>query len=585
MQGLGIPSFGQASGTGVRKQRSQRFTVPSHQPGRTRSGDQPSGGDYDSNSTSSSTAAPPVPSLPYMPPPPPVQSLVSPPPPHLHQHHQLVHHYPPPDSYSSGPSPPVDPTSHLSLEFLASPTGMSPYPGPAFTSSQAQAQAPPSSGGPAPGNVSSPLSAGGGATADSGSDEIIETAIVIKSIPFACPKEHLLAVMASLSLPPPFAFNYHFAPEDPTSFRGLAFANYRSPSEAAVVRAAMDGLEIMGRKLRAEFKKQLRPGEKEMIERTKAIKRMRSAQMLATGGTSLGGGGDRERGGGGGGNGGGGWNNRREASDGARTFGQREFVPAAAAGVPPPVPAIPPYYQQHHPQQPPPPHHYLGSQQQQPPPHAPPLPCSYPFQRPPPPQYGYPNGNAGHHHHHHQHHGSISASSSQDPPSVAPTASSFGISGETSDLQQHHHGLGEGGGTTTSSEVSDVGTSVSQRVPTRRSSDGDESAAGSSQVGAGREELDMNDPTTLELYSRVLLFSSDSLRDELAFSRSLSTPQRRTVHLIAQKLGLDHRSVGTGERRCVVVYKRGCAPPLGAGVDADGRQRVPQTEPPRRLAG
>ena len=111
---------------------------------------------------------------------------------------------------------------------------------------------------------------------------------------------------ASLSLPAPFAFNYHFAPEDPTSFRGLAFANYRHPSEAAMVRAAMDGLEIMGRKLRAEFKKQLRPGEKEMIERTKAIKRMRSAQMLAATGSGSG-----ERGGGSGGSQG--WQ-RREAT-------------------------------------------------------------------------------------------------------------------------------------------------------------------------------------------------------------------------------------------------------------------------------
>lgn len=96
---------------------------------------------------------------------------------------------------------------------------------------------------------------------------------MIKNIPFACPKEQLLNIMvrpvprcatslpllspsltppncssqSSLALPPPFAFNYHFAPEDPTSFRGLAFANYRDGHEAGVVRAAMDGLEIMVR--------------------------------------------------------------------------------------------------------------------------------------------------------------------------------------------------------------------------------------------------------------------------------------------------------------------------------------------------
>lgn len=97
----------------------------------------------------------------------------------------------------------------------------------------------------------------------------------------------------------------------------------------------------------------------------------------------------------------------------------------------------------------------------------------------------------------------------------------------------------------------------------------------------------MNDPTTLELYSRILLFSSDALRDELAFSRSLSTPQRRSVHLIAEKLGLDHRSVGDGERRCVVVYKKGFAPPPEVNLAEEENSRqlgMPHTEPPRRVS-
>lgn len=73
----------------------------------------------------------------------------------------------------------------------------------------------------------------------------------------------------------------------------------------------------------------------------------------------------------------------------------------------------------------------------------------------------------------------------------------------------------------------------------------------------------MNDPQTLELYSRILLFSSDSFRDELSFSRSLSPRQRRTVHLIAKKLGLEHKSLGEeGDGRYVVVWKRGTAGPV-----------------------
>lgn len=46
-----------------------------------------------------------------------------------------------------------------------------------------------------------------------------------------------------------------------------------------------------GRKLRAEFKKVLKPGEKEAIERNKALKRIRSVQLLANGANGGGGGG------------------------------------------------------------------------------------------------------------------------------------------------------------------------------------------------------------------------------------------------------------------------------------------------------
>jgi hypothetical protein len=68
-------------------------------------------------------------------------------------------------------------------------------------------------------------------------------------------------------------------------------------------------------------------------------------------------------------------------------------------------------------------------------------------------------------------------------------------------------------------------------------------------------ELDMNDPSTLEIYSRILLFKDDPMRDELAFSRTLSPKQRRVVHLVAQKLGVYHYSVGEGEERYAVVTR------------------------------
>jgi hypothetical protein len=68
-------------------------------------------------------------------------------------------------------------------------------------------------------------------------------------------------------------------------------------------------------------------------------------------------------------------------------------------------------------------------------------------------------------------------------------------------------------------------------------------------------ELDLNDPSTLEIYSRILLFKDDPMRDELAFSRTLTPKQRRVVHLIAQKLGVYHYSVGEGDERYAVVTR------------------------------
>lgn len=106
--------------------------------------------------------------------------------------------------------------------------------------------------------------------------------------------------MEDLRLPPPFAFNYHF---DNGQFRGLAFANFRAAGDAALTVSALNGFDLQvsssassplatselmrndcqGRKLRTEFKKVLKEGEKERIERDKAIKRMRSTRELSSG--------------------------------------------------------------------------------------------------------------------------------------------------------------------------------------------------------------------------------------------------------------------------------------------------------------
>ncbi|OJT14167.1 RNA-binding post-transcriptional regulator cip2 [Trametes pubescens] len=252
-----------------------------------------------------------------------------------------------------------------------------------------------------------------------GDDEIIPTAIVIKNIPFNVKRETLLDIIASLSIPTPYAFNYHL--DQSGQFRGLAFANFRQSVDADAVVAALNGFDVQGRKLRVEYKKVLQAGEKERIEREKAIRRMRSMQL------------EKEQ-----------QQMQQGGYDDYGTVLSTPFTPQrsfSASNV------------------------YQSSQYS--PPQMPPLPTSQSFTVASPP-----------------------------PPSVSPGA---GIKSST--------------------------------------------------------ELDLNDPSTLEIYSRILLFKDDPMRDELAFSRTLSPKQRRVVHLVAQKLGVYHYSVGEGDERYAVVTR------------------------------
>ncbi len=101
-------------------------------------------------------------------------------------------------------------------------------------------------------------------------EELIPTAIVIKNIPFAVKKEQLVDLMTQMTLPLPYAFNYHF---DNGVFRGLAFANFTSSEETATVIERLNHFELQGRKLRVEYKKMLPLQERERIEREKRERR------------------------------------------------------------------------------------------------------------------------------------------------------------------------------------------------------------------------------------------------------------------------------------------------------------------------
>ncbi len=72
------------------------------------------------------------------------------------------------------------------------------------------------------------------------------------------------------------------------------------------------------------------------------------------------------------------------------------------------------------------------------------------------------------------------------------------------------------------------------------------------------QDIDLNDPQTLNFYSELLLFKDDMSREALIFPTTLSPNQRRLVHTLAHHMGLSHISRGNGEQRQVHVVR---APP------------------------
>jgi len=96
------------------------------------------------------------------------------------------------------------------------------------------------------------------ASNDTSEDDIIPTAIVIKNIPFAMKRDQLVAIIDELNLPQPYALNYHF---ENGAFRGLAFANFRVPAEADAVVTGLENHEVLGRRIKVEYKKVLPPEE------------------------------------------------------------------------------------------------------------------------------------------------------------------------------------------------------------------------------------------------------------------------------------------------------------------------------------
>ena len=386
-------------------------------------------------------------------------------------------------------------------------------------------------------------------------EDVIPTAIVIKNIPFAVPRETLLGVIESLGAPLPYAFNYH---HDQGVFRGLAFANFRAPDEAAAVVAALNGYDVSGRKLKVEYKKVLQPGEKDRIEREKALKRMRSVQGF-----------DRDPGMGMG-MGMGGMGMGSMGSMGSMGMGMgmgQQLSPSASYGGITPSASLGGIglstlgsgvsVNQHHQQQ-----QQQQMQQQQQPQQQQMLPSgSGGLQRSSANGLSINSGIAGvsgatspigqqaqQYHsmqpgHSHSHPQGLSTHFEADysPPPSASSSNSFGDGiGNGSGAGQNVNGGGGSGQSATSTH-----SSAAADLPTA---------------------LDMNDAITLDIYSRVLLFKEDRMRDEFAFSRSLSAYERRVVHLVAARLGMTSLTRGEeGEEKYVLVLRQAPAPSSSQG--------------------
>ncbi|KAL2116251.1 hypothetical protein VTJ04DRAFT_8418 [Mycothermus thermophilus] len=89
-------------------------------------------------------------------------------------------------------------------------------------------------------------------------------------------------------------------------------------------------------------------------------------------------------------------------------------------------------------------------------------------------------------------------------------------------------------------------------------------------------DVDLNNPETLSFYTELMLFKNDPNREIIVFPSTITPQQRRTVHILAHNMGLEHRSVGEGQHRQIHVLKDTAVAPtihMPPGVSADAHRR------------
>src|SRR5271170_4676644 len=70
----------------------------------------------------------------------------------------------------------------------------------------------------------------------------------------------------------------------------------------------------------------------------------------------------------------------------------------------------------------------------------------------------------------------------------------------------------------------------------------------------------MNDPKNMEFFSKILVFKNNPQQEVLIFPPTLGPTERRTVHTLAHRQGLNHSSRGVGDQRQVHIFRQPIGP-------------------------
>ncbi|KAF7548670.1 hypothetical protein G7Z17_g6904 [Cylindrodendrum hubeiense] len=83
-------------------------------------------------------------------------------------------------------------------------------------------------------------------------------------------------------------------------------------------------------------------------------------------------------------------------------------------------------------------------------------------------------------------------------------------------------------------------------------------ALSQSQQRGGTAHLGMHLPAfaTLEFYTELVMFRRDDSREILVFPPGIAPEHRRSIHILAHHMGLEHQSIGEADSRQLTVLKR-----------------------------